>query len=175
MQFTCLWMCTECARVSIPEQRHTSSLSLPIKSSSGWASCRLPLLLWTSSFPISIFSWSPWPCPRLGECGWDRKVNTSSCRVSWGSDPSLLSQLLQTCRSQDKPCKMEPESDSAVVGETPELSSAGLQLSASKIKDHGGKQKQVSLNLSRSKFYLSNIHCCTWILMKFRVFSAQTM
>lgn len=65
--------------------RRTSSLSLPIKSSSSCASHRLPLLFWTWSSPISIFSCSPRPCPRLGECGWDEKANASPCSVSRGS------------------------------------------------------------------------------------------
>lgn len=151
--------------VSLTEFKRTSSLSLPTKSSSGWASYRFPLLLWIWSFSISIFSWSPWPCPRLGECGWDRKVNTSSCRMSWGSYPSLLSQLLQTCRSQDKPGPIVLERESAAGGQAPELSLAGLQLRSSKKTDYRTKQKQGNFNLSRNKFSLWNIHCCTWILM----------
>lgn len=122
----------QCARAPT-KIRHTSSLSLPMKSSSGWASYRLPL--WTGSSPISIFSifsCSPWPCPRLGECGWDEKVNTSSCRVSWGSDPSLLSQLLPTCRSRQRPGPMEPRRGSAGEGADPELS---LRLQSSEIKE----------------------------------------
>lgn len=154
--------------MALHKSRHTSSLSLPIKSSSGWASCRLPLLLSIWSFPIAIFSWSPWPCPCLGECGWDKKENTSSCRVSCGSDPSLFSQLLQTCRSQDKPGQFEHERGSAVVGVAPELSFTVLQLHSSERKDYKPKPKQGSFNLSRSKFSLAheywwNKEYRTWI------------
>lgn len=136
-----------CTVLVSPHQRKlTSSLSLPIKSSSGWASWRLLLLLWTWSSPFSIFSWSPWPCPRLGECGWDKKVNTSSCRMSWGSGPSLLSQLLQTCRSEDKSRRIEQERDSDDVGASLKLSFPGLRLHLSNIKDEDQAQNNFNIN-----------------------------
>lgn len=109
---------------------HTSSLSLPIKSSSGCAWRRPPPVLWTWPSPRSIFSWSPWLCPRLGEWGWDEKVNTSFCKVSWGSDPSLLSWLFQTSGSKDKP---DRSWDSTGVGAASILALAGLQLCSSRI------------------------------------------
>lgn len=121
--------------MSFHKKRHTSSLSLPIKSSSGRASCRPPLLLGTS-FPMAVRFWSPWPLPRVGECGWDRKENTSSRRTSRSSAPSLFSPLLQTCRSQDEPDQIERTGDSAVEGEAAELSLTALQLPSSERKQH---------------------------------------
>lgn len=136
---------------------HTSSLSLPIKSSSGWATQRLPLLLCSWSSSTSIFSWSSWLCPRLGEWGCDEKMNTSSCRVSWGSDPSLLSQLLQTCRSEDKTGRVEPHTDSAGVGVDMKLSFTGLELKSSRIKKVTREEtKRDSFNLCRVKWSLWN-------------------
>lgn len=121
--------------MSFHKNRHTSSLSLPIKSSSGRASCRRPLLLRTS-FPMAILSRSPWPFPCVGECGWDRNENTSSRGVSCGSAPSLFSPLLQTCGSQDEPDQIERKEESAVEGEAAELSLTALQLPSSERKEH---------------------------------------
>lgn len=114
--------------------KSTSSLSLPIKSSSGRASCRCPLPLCAWSSPFSIFSWSPWPCPRLGEWGCDEKLNTSSCRVSWGSDPSLLSQLLQACRSRGNAARGGHEGGSDVGVVSLKMSFVGLRLKSSEKK-----------------------------------------
>lgn len=118
-----------------------------MKSSSGWASCRLPLLLWTWS-SITIFSWSPWPWPRLGECGWDKKEYTFSCRVNCGSNPSF-SELRQTCRSRAKPSQFKHERDSAVLGEATERSLTGMQLHSSEKQDYKPKtKKNISFNLN---------------------------
>lgn len=128
-----------CTPTSFCKNRHTSSLSLPIKSSSGRASCRPPLSL-RASFPVAVRSWSPWPFPRVGECGWDRKENTTSRRTSRGSAPSLFSPLLQTCGSRDEPGQIERVEDSGVEGEAAELSLTALQLPSSGRKEH--KQNQ---------------------------------
>lgn len=122
--------------MSFHKKRHTSSLSLPIKSSSGRASCRPPLRRRTS-FPMAVRSWSPWPFPLVGECGWDRKENSSSRRMSRGSVPSLFSApLLRTCGSQDGPDQIERVQDSAVEGEAAELSLTALQLPSAARKQN---------------------------------------
>lgn len=139
---------------SFHKKRHTSSLSLPIKSSSGRASRRTPLLLPTS-FPMAVRSWSPWPFPRVGECGWDRKENTSSRRTSRGSAPSLFSPLLQTCGSRDGPGQIERSEDSAAGGEAAELSLTALRLPSSGRKRN---KKACGLNETGRIFSLSLSH-----------------
>lgn len=91
---------------------------------------------------MAIRSWSPWPFPRVGECGWDRKENTSSRRMSLGSAPSLFSQLLQTCGSRDESDQIERVEESAVEGEAAELSVTALQLPSAERKGGAEAEKK---------------------------------